>query len=274
MSVELLTEELKSAIVSLTTEGLTEEIGGLLILEDDLPVLVPCDNIAQQFGLDKENWFVLDPEQQERAGQLGKVAAFYHIHYREDQPGELTYRDINNSQKSRLPFILYHSEYKTWDYYEPDGLHPFPMKQPSYTPDQVEFYLRWRWVWARSDCYTLMRSYFKGMVGIDLPQIERSEDEKEYKNPGWDRYREGLIANDFVALDKDTPIQLHDVILMRVDGENYHHTGIITDPVQHHMIHHLCYPRLSERIIWGGEWYNLTHPQGIYRHRSLIDALS
>jgi hypothetical protein len=274
MSVKLLTEELKSAIVSLTKDGLDQEIGGLLILEEDLPVLVPCQNIAHQFGLDKTDWFILDPEEEERAKEVGTVAAFYHVHYKESHYGEFSYPDINNSQKAHLPYILYHAEYKTWDYYEPDGLHPFPLKQPSYTPDQIEFYLRWRWVWARSDCYTLLRSYYKGMLGIDLPQIERSEDEKEYRQEGWDRYREGLLANDFVALDRDSPIQLHDVILMRADGENYHHVGIITDPDKQYMVHHLCYPRLSERIIWGGDWYQDTHPQGIYRHRSLIDGAS
>ncbi len=267
-----LTDELKQAIAFHADQCPDQEVCGV-VLKDNSTVW--SANLAE----DSSNGFCLDENCTDLV--LSKIAiAVYHSHPSESHPrimqfsgrdeqGQWKYTDIYYSQHCKIPYILYHTIEKSWDLYDPDALYPFPLeldRRPS-DPMNIEFYLRWQWHWGRSDCYSLMRSYFRGMVGIQLPEVERSPNPDEFKDPGWDKYRLGLVQNGFIDLNEGDKLQLHDVVLMKVQGENFHHCGIIVDAERSWMLHHLMFPRLSERIVYGGYWLDLTH--SVWRHETL-----
>jgi hypothetical protein len=268
----MLTPEIKQTIAQYAHSEPDEEVCGLVLKSGEV---VPSQNLAN----DRTTHFILDDYCSLLAlSAKSDVAAVYHSHCLDDQPRIMQYSgqdedenwqygDIYHSQRSRLPYILYHTVEESWDYYDPNGLHPFPLDN-TLEPTDINFYLRWQWLVGRSDCYTQMRSYYRAIVGIELPEVERTPDPDGFLQPGWDKFRDGLVANDFVALEPGTKLQLHDVPLMRYRGENWHHVGVISDAEKCHMIHHYGGRRLSDRVIYGGDWLTATHR--VYRHKSLM----
>jgi cell wall-associated NlpC family hydrolase len=273
----MLTDEIKAAIASHANDFPEQEVCGVVLRSG---AVIPSENLAE----DVTTGFILDDRCSDLifrdSGGAESVVAVYHSHCLEEQPRTMvfsglddrsvwTYGDIAHSQRSKLPYILFHTIEQSWDYYDPDGIHPFPLIQKE-DPQDISFYLGWQWMWGRADCYTLMRAYYGNVVGIELPEVERSPDPEEYLSKEWNKFQEGLLVNGFVGLEKTTRLQLHDVVLMRIRGEQWHHVGIISDSQRHHLIHHLGEPRLSERVVYGGVWVEATHQ--IYRHHSLCAA--
>lgn len=247
------------------------EVCGIVLANDEV---VRSTNIAN----DPSNHFILDDRTTELLYRT-EVKAVYHSHCLEQQPrlmefsglddvGRWVSGDVALSQRSGLPYLMYHTLERSWDYYDPQGLHPYPLQQSCFDAMAIEFYLGWRWSWGRSDCYSLMRSYYRGKLGIELPLIERSPDPRECQQVGWDRFRQGLVENGFVRLDVRSRLQNNDVILMKAEGQvNWHHVGMVCDAVKSYVVHAPPAPRLSARIVYGGEWFELT--EGVYRHSSL-----
>jgi NlpC/P60 family len=269
---KMLTQDIKKVIAQYAHTETDEEVCGVVLKSGEV---VPSQNLAE----DPTTGFILDNHCSELIFRGEGIAAVYHSHCLDEQPrimaysgmdeeGNWQYGDIFHSQRSNLPYILYHSIEESWDYYDPNELHPFPLLN-TLEPTDINFYLRWQWMVGRSDCYSLMRSYYRAIVGIELPEFDRTANPDGYKEPGWDKFRSGLVENDFVALDPSVKLQIHDVPLMRFKGENWHHVGIICDVEKSHMVHHLGGLRLSDRVIYGGDWLNATHK--IYRHRTLMD---
>ena len=278
-------ETLKPQLKAIALQTPEIESCALIVRVDggDTLEVVPCKNIAGLIGKNPKHAIAVDPTDEAKAYRLaglteqdfdshnaqGRIELF-HSHG-QDAGATLSFEDIQNSKRSSIPYISYDLESLTdntaWDYYIPDDLNPFPLKARSASPTQVEFYLGWEWQWSRADCYVMMKNYFRGVLGIDLPEVDRTSNPLEYRKAGWNKFEEGLAANDFARLEHGAIVQLHDVILMNVDGAAPHHCGILVDVVQNHMIHHDSPERLSERITYVGGYVETT--TGIYRHRSL-----
>ena len=169
----------------------------------------------------------------------GEAIAVWHTHL-EQYGAELSFADINNSNHLRLPYLLYHPDRDMWDYYEPDGIHPFPMQNPT-IPENIEHWLGWRWVYGRSDCYSLMRNWFRFHRNIELPMIDRSEC-GEWEQPGWNRFEEGLIAAGFQR--SHDSLKYSDVVMMRFKGCAAHHCAIFLSGDR--ILHTIAPPRVSE----------------------------
>lgn len=114
------------------------------------------------------------------------------------------------------------------------------------------------------DCYTLIRDYYSGELGIELPDFEREDAWWEHADHG-DLYRAGYAEAGFVLVN-DMPRQ-HDVLLMQVAARCDNHAAVFLGDGT--VLHHL-YGRLSGREVWGGYWER--HTTAVLRHTSLLDA--
>jgi proteasome lid subunit RPN8/RPN11 len=233
------------------------EVCGFLIKRADGEIeCIESDNTA----LNPKTGFKIDRQLFDKEGESGQVLALYHSHWADWHSAELSVEDIRQSKKLGIPYLLYHPIEKIWDYYDPNSLDPFPLVESicESSPTSIDFYLGWRWVWARADCYTLMRHYYRGLLNIDLPDFDRAPTPEEQLTGTWDRFAEAMPAIGFVPVDSGEPLRDHDLLLMRMNGEVTHHCGIITNAEKPEFIHHLAYPRVSDRRMYGAYWKEIT----------------
>ena len=234
-----------------------QEVCGVLLQDD---TVVPLTNVSPE----PSHNFIINPEEFDA---LSDVKAVYHSHCLESQPGYLSPGDIANSKAIKLPYILYHSLFNEWDLYNPNELYPYPLIPNSYTPKDIEFYLGWKFEYNRSDCYTLVRSYYQGMLNINLPDYPRN-DISETTSTDWNMFVENFQKAGFIQLQHDEPLNANDLIFMCILGNQTHHAAILLDPTNGKTLHNLGEGRLSELIMYGGYW--ITATRLVCRHKSLI----
>ena len=244
-----LTSKIKQQIIAHAQQSPNLEVCGL-ICED---IIFVCDNIAEN---PKEE-FVISTDYFDKVNNLISVTSIYHSHCSDSQPAILSGADISNSKASKLPYLLYHTAFGQWDYYDPSDIYPYPLIPNPHSPKELEYYLGWRFEYNRSDCYTLFRSYYKGMLGIELPDFPRGDIE-ETTSPDWDMFRSNFEKVGFRQLAADEPLQASDVILMCIVGDRIHHAAILLDPSTGKALHNLGEGRLSEVFMYGGYWVERT----------------
>lgn len=258
------TPDTLKAVASHAASLPSEEVCGLIVRNHDGAIeVIESPNVA----IDKQSSFAIDPKLYAAMKEYGKIEAIYHSHCSDDQPAQFGFDDIRQSKRSHHPYLLYHGITKEWDYFEPDNLNPFPLQQRNGLPQSIDFYLGWQWVWNRADCYTLLRNYYRGVVGIDLADYERSHSPKRQHLHPYKSFDVGMPEIDFVKLPPNSKLQNHDVMLMAIEGDVSHHCAIITDANQKHFIHHYTH-QLSEKAIWGEAY--IDNCTSHWRYRSLM----
>lgn len=250
--------EIRQRIRAIAFEAKPQECCGFIVSTAAGAIVVPSRNMAAN----PEEDFKTSPAAWRRAERAGKVMAIYHSHWQDSQPPRLTFADIAQAKAKDIPYYLVHVEGGE-DYYDPSSLDPFPMRGGDGDPRSIEFYLGRLYSWWRSDCYTLLRDYYRGVLGIVLPDFERSPDEDEWQKQGWNRYVNDLASIGFHQVEGEP--QMDDLILMTLEGSNPHHIGIMVEPMRRQFIHHLRY-RLSEKSVYGGYWQDRTH--SIWRYHA------
>lgn len=205
------------------------------------------------------------------------LAAVFHSHWEESSPALLTPADVVNARATGVTSIVYHTTFDQWDLFDPNGLHPWPLKQKHMDPKQLKFYLGWPWEWGRSDCLTLFRAYYQGMLGITIQDFQRVESEAKFlellDSGQWNQYEEELPAQGMHKIYEGSPpetfeFRQHDVILMQLQGRRPHHVGILTDVEKMHLIHHLQAGRLSETVIYGKG--RIRQTSSVWRHENFM----
>lgn len=261
----MLTDDIKTEIESHADEFPSIEVCGFVLRSGEV---VRSNNQSP----DPSNAAVTNPELYLQ--HQDEIAAIYHSHCSLEHSGYLSFHDIVQSKFFGLPYILFHTLDRNWDYYDPSDLNPWPLQQRNGTPQSTDFYLGWPWDWGRSDCYTLLRNWMKGHEICEMDEFERSSDPEEYLQEGWSRYEDGLPTQGFVKLDAGAPMKKHDVILMAIKSDVPHHAGIVTDVERGtgkaKFIHHIGPSRLSGEAIWGGFWEEST--KGVYRYTGGTNA--
>lgn len=255
MSVEVLTNSVKEAIASHASAYPNEEVCGVII--DGKAHRLP--NTAT----DKANHFQLD-----LSGIVFVPEAVYHTHWSDNQPGELSLDDIEMCRfcPEKLPYILYHTSFDEWDYYDPSVPNPFPLKMKG-DPATLDFYLGWRFVWGRSDCFELVRCYYLGLLGIDIGNFRRP-DPTDFPTPNWLTPWKAN-ENGFVAVPDGSPVQKHDVIQMALKGgKDPNHIGVIVDAERMTLLHNISADYTSQTGLYGNYWQQRT--THVFRHESLV----
>jgi len=245
----LLTPDIKNQITAQAIANPKEEVCGVILANGSI---APCTNTAA----DKAQEFIIATA--EFSAVQSSAVAIYHSHCLESQPAMLSESDIANSKAAKLPYTLYHTIFKQWDYYDPADINPYPLVQNPWSPKELGYYLGWRFDYGRCDCYTLIRSYYQGMLGITLPDFPRG-DISETTSPKWNMFLENFQAAGGRKLAHGEPWQANDVALMRVAGTQVHHAAILLDPKNGKALHNLGEGRISEIFKYGGYWATNTH---------------
>ena len=173
----------------------------------------PCRNLSAQ----SDEYFILDPEDYIKGSNLGEITAIIHSH--PDTPPVASQADKMSCEQTKLPWYIVNPKTETWGYYEPCGYKAPLLGRP--------------WVWAVTDCWSLIVDWYKEERGIKLLDYERPTRIEEFTDdPVFERY---LPSRGFRLLKPDEPLKNGDVLAMSILGKGLNHVAIFLDgDVLHH----------------------------------------
>ncbi|MFM6022193.1 MAG: NlpC/P60 family protein [Dolichospermum sp.] len=244
----MLTSQIKRQIIQKAIATPDVEVCGVILDNDEIVQMNNCANEPKHEFLINEDEFDLVAD---------SAVGIYHSHCLESQPATLSPKDIANSKARKIPYVLYHTLFEEWDYYDPNNIYPYPLIPNPWLPKELPFYLGWKFSYNRSDCYTLIRSYYKGMLGINLPDFPRNNIQ-ETTSPSWDMFAGNFEKAGFRKLGTDEMLRTNDVILMCISGTQTHHSAILLDTKDNKALHNLGEGRMSDLFMYGGYWETAT----------------
>ena len=191
-----------------------KESVGLLLNIKGKERYYPCNNLS----MTANQCFILDPEDYVKADNLGSITAIIHSHpITSPSPSQA---DLISCEDSGLPWHIVNPKLETWGYCEPTGYKP-PL-------------LGREWVWGITDCWSLVRDWYKEEKKIELIDYERHMTPEEFlHNPLFEQYAKNT---GFRELEKDEFLQIGDVLLMSISHPTLNHVAIfLGDVVLHHL---------------------------------------
>lgn len=205
---------------------------GLVVQVGGRPVYWPCENLSNATSC-----FKLDPSDYADAAEAGEILAVVHSH--PDLPATPSQIDRMACQASGLPWHIVSAPQGVWTYLEPYG----------YTPDLIGR----QWVHAVTDCYTLIRDWYRMHASIYLADYERRG---EWWKNGDDLYVQHFADEGFQET-RLQDIKPGDALLLRVGSKVPNHAAIyLGDNV---ILHHVQ-GRLSGRDLLDDAWRRrITH---------------
>ena len=146
-----------------------KESVGLLLNIKGKERYYPCNNLS----MSSYQCFVLDPEDYVRADNMGEITAIIHSH--PATPPTPSQADLVGCENSNLPWHIVNPKTEQWGYCEPNGY-----KAPL---------LGREWVWGVTDCWSLVRDWYREEKQIELKDYQRSMTPEEFlKNPLFEEY--------------------------------------------------------------------------------------
>lgn len=216
------------------------EMCGLFVLREGVIEFEGCKNSAY----DTKNSFLIHPADYVRCMENGDVIGVGHSHI--TAPVRPSPEDKVHSENCKLPFLIFQPETGEIDSYSPTG-DPMPM-------------LGRRWHLGVSDCYTLVRDYYKTQ-GVVLGEYVRNDFACLFKDT---RFVDKAGENGFVDVTGQTP-KTHDLVLIQVKADVPNHAAVfISDTI---ILHHIQ-GRLSCRDPYGGYW--LRNTAKLLRHQKWL----
>nr|BAR30135.1 putative peptidase [uncultured Mediterranean phage uvMED] len=202
-----------AALVHAKDQNPKESVGLLLNIKGK-EKYYPCRNLS----MTSHQCFVLDPEDYVKADNLGSIKAVIHSHpITSPLPSQA---DLVSCENSGLPWYIVNPNSETWGYCEPTGF-----KVPLIGRE---------WVWGVTDCWSLVRDWYKEENNIQLIDYERNITPEEFiKNPLFEKYAKDT---GFVELEQGQALQKGDVLLMSILHPTLNHVAIfLGDMVLHHL---------------------------------------
>lgn len=262
MKPSFLTSEVEATIKNYCCSIAKEEACGL-ILNDG--TVIPAENIIEGSGLtdgdkslDCSNGYLID--QDLIIEHEDNLACVFHSHFCEyNHEGYLSPTDIEQSRFHGIPYLLYHTAFDVWDYFDPNRFHPFPLLEKG-NPQNINYYLKWPFVWGRSDCSSIIRAWMYHKLNHTIPDYPRPRDGANwYKDPNHENAYLKLLedpANGFMQVDRAP--RKDDVVLMRFFGSRLPaHGGVMVSDTT--MLHVLEPGHQSEVVPFGGAWKRGLH---------------
>ena len=191
-----------------------KESCGLLINIKGKEKYFACKNLS--------NWsnqcFIIDPIDYAKAEDTGKILAVIHSHPT-TQP-IASQADMISCEDTNLPWHIVNPKTEKWGYYEPSG----------YKPPLIGRH----WVWGVTDCWALVRDWYKEKKGITLRDWERPITPEEFiADPMFERcaWRTG-----FRQLRPEEKLENGDLLFMSILTTGLNHVAIFIDgDVLHHL---------------------------------------
>jgi len=198
-----------------------KESVGLLLNVKGKERYYPCNNLS----MTSYQCFVLDPVDYVKADSLGEITGIVHSH--PVTPPTPSQADLISCENSNLPWHIVNPKTEKWGYCEPSGY-----KAPL---------LGREWVWGITDCWSLVRDWYKEEKKIQLRDWERPKNPEDFlKNPMFERCAE---ATKFKKLEPNEKLENGDLLFMSIMGNGLNHVAIFLDG---DVLHHLA-DRLSCR---------------------------
>jgi len=217
-----------------------KESVGLLLNVKGKKRYYPCQNLA----ITSYQEFILNPEDYVKADKTGEIVAVIHSHpLTAPVPSQA---DKVSCEDSGLPWHIVNPKTEEWGYLEPSGY-----KAPI---------LGRQWVWGVTDCWSLVRDWYKETKDIELRDWERPLTHDEFvENPMFEScaWRTG-----FRKLRSDEKLLDGDLLFMSICSRGLNHVAIFLNG---DVLHHLT-DRLSCREPYS-EWL-LKCTGGRYRYAS------
>ena len=177
--------------------------------------------------------FIIDPEDYIKADNTGDIIAVVHSH--PVTPPVASQSDKVACEQSGLVWHIVNPKTESWGYLEPTG----------YTAP----ILGREWAWGVTDCYTLVRDWYKEKLNIDLIDWHRPTTLEEFnKNPMFEKCAE---ETGFRELRSDEKLINGDLLFMSILSNNLNHVAIFIDgDVLHHLTDRLsCIEPYSEWLL-------------------------
>ena len=204
-----------------------KESVGLLLNIKGKEIYFPCRNLA----LTAHQCFILDPEDYVKADEAGQITGIVHSH--PTTPAVASEADKLSCENSGLPWYIVNPKTETWGFYEPSGYKAPIIGRP--------------WVWGVTDCWSLVRDWYKENKNIELRDWQRPLTVEEFlKDPMFERcaWRTG-----FRELRPEESLKNGDLLFMSILNPGLNHVALFFDG---DVIHHLT-DRLSCREPYS-EW--------------------
>ena len=191
-----------------------KECCGLLLNIKGKERYYPCRNLS----MTDYQCFIIDPEDYVRADNLGEITAIFHSH--PITPPTPSQADLVSCENSNLPWHIVNPKTEQWGYCEPKGY-----KAPIIGRE---------WVWGVTDCWSLVRDWYKEEKNIELKDWDRPITPEEFvDNPLFEScaWRTG-----FRELRPDEKTMNGDALLMSIGSTGLNHVAIFLDgDVLHHL---------------------------------------
>ena len=191
-----------------------KESCGLLLNVRGKEKYFPCQNLA----ITSHQCFIMNPEDFVAGDSLGEIIGIVHSH--PITPPIASEADKISSEQSNLPWYIVNPKTELWGKYTPSG----------YKPDMIGLPL----VWGITDCWSLVRRFYKEKLNIELRDWVRPTTPEEFQNdPMFERCAKKA---GFFELEKDEKLKNNDCLLMSIGGVGLNHVAIFVDG---DVIHHL-----------------------------------
>src|SRR3972149_1480370 len=149
-----LSEQVLQHIREYAEKEAPRECCGVVIIEKGKEIYVPCKNVAT--GKDH---FVISPEDFVKAEDLGEVIRIVHSHVNiAPSPSDA---DLVECERSGTPWLIMNVPVGTIHEFSPTG-YQAPLVGRIFT-------------WKIFDCFTLIRDYYKEILGINIEAVEYGE---------------------------------------------------------------------------------------------------
>ena len=173
----------------------------------------PCRNLSTN-----NQYFILDPEDYVKGNKRGEIIAIVHSH--PFTPPVPSQADKVSCEHSGLSWHIVNPKTEEWGYYQPVGY-----KAPL---------LGRQWVWGITDCWSLVRDWYKETKNIELRDWERPTTLEDFnKDPMFERcaWRTG-----FRKLRPDEQLINGDLLFMSIFGKGLNHVAVfLNGEVLHHL---------------------------------------
>ena len=191
-----------------------KESCGLLLEIKGKEKYFPCKNLSTY----SQQCFIIDPNDYVKAEESGNILAVIHSH--PVTPPTASQADKISCENSKLPWHIVNPKTEQWGYYEPSGYKPKLIGRP--------------WVWGITDCWSLVRDWYKEEKNIILRDWDRPTTPQQFlEKPLFEScaWRTG-----FRELRTDEKLINGDVLLMSILSPSLNHVAIFIDgDVLHHL---------------------------------------
>ena len=206
-----------------------KESCGLLLNIKGKKRYFPCRNLS----MTAFQCFIIDPEDYIKADNTGDIIAVVHSH--PVTPPVPSQSDKVACEQSGLVWHIVNPKTESWGYLKPTGY-----KAPI---------LGREWAWGVTDCYTLVRDWYKEKLDIELIDWQRPTTLDDFnKNPMFEKCAE---QTGFRELRPDEKLINGDLLFMSILSNNLNHVAIFIDgDVLHHLTDRLsCIEPYSEWLL-------------------------